>query len=356
VYSVVNAFAPRTVFSIVRRELVIVAILLLLAPAPVRASGPVDVRFVADEAEAVLAILEKRAAGRPIAEADWRRLFASEGYVRLEKREASMKRDIDRAEFRAFVLSDALAARGPALRDTLARWRRADTTGAARRALAYLPKGARIRAKLYPVIKPRDNTFVFETKTDPAIFLYLDPAVTPEQLENTVAHELHHIGFGGSCLPDGETRPKRTQAVLDWSGALGEGLAMLAAAGGPSVHPHAVSKAEDRARWDRDVANYRDDFAKVERFFVDMLEGRLDGEEQQNEVGFSFFGVQGPWYTVGWKMAVTIERAYGRDALIACFCDRTRLFETYNRAVAKSGEPLPVWSAPLVAATSGRAS
>jgi hypothetical protein len=328
---------------------------MLLVPVGARAGEQVDVRVVADEAEAVLAILEKRAAGRPVVEADWERLFASEGYVRLEKRERSMKRPFDRADFEAFVLSDALAARRAALAETLGRWRRADVAAAAARALAYLPAGAHIRAKLYPVVKPRDNSFVFETKTDPAIFLYLDPAVGREKLENTLAHELHHIGLGGGCAAAAGDRPPREQAVLDWTGPFGEGLAMLAAAGGPDAHPHAVSEAADRARWDRDVANYREDFAKVERFFLDVLEGRLDDEARQNEAGFAFFGEQGPWYTVGWKMAVTIERAFGRDAVVASFCDRRKLFETYNHAAAASGEPLPLWPAALVAATSGAA-
>ena len=37
-------------------------------------------------------------------------------------------------------------------------------------------------------------------KTDPAIFLYLDPTETKEEFENTLAHELHHIGYGSGCL------------------------------------------------------------------------------------------------------------------------------------------------------------
>ncbi len=31
----------------------------------------------------------------------------------------------------------------------------------------------------------------------------------------------------------------------------------------------------------------------------------------------SYFGVQGPWYTVGWQMAVIIEKQLGRERLIA---------------------------------------
>ena len=49
-------------------------------------------RLVTDEADAVLAILAKRAAGAPIAETDWRRLYSSEGYTRLKRREEAMKR------------------------------------------------------------------------------------------------------------------------------------------------------------------------------------------------------------------------------------------------------------------------
>lgn len=43
-----------------------------------------------------------------------------------------------------------------------------------------------------------------------------------------------------------------------------EGLAMVAAAGGPDVHPHAKSTPEIRAGWDRDVANFEQDLRKVE--------------------------------------------------------------------------------------------
>lgn len=333
------------------------SVLLVCAVASVDAAAPpVNVRLVTDEAEAVLAILAKRKASQTITEADWQRVFQSEGYVRLKKRETSMQRSFEDADFKTFALSEQLLARAAALEETLARWKRVDVTRAGNLALAYLPKDATIHAKIYPVIKPRENSFVFDVKDDPAIFLYLDPAVSAAKFENTLAHELHHIGYGTSCPRANvskaiEKLPQNQQNLLTWIGGFGEGFAMLAAAGGPNVHPHAVSNAEDRARWDKDVANFNDDLKKVDAFFAEILQGKLT-EEQMRTRGFSFFGVQGPWYTVGWRMAVLIEKTYGRAKLIECMCDQRLLLSIYNRAATKHNRhthhPLALWSAPVV--------
>ena len=327
---------------------------------PSSQASSANVSMVTDEVDAALAILAKTKAGQPITDSDWRRLFSSEGYVRLKKRETSMQRPFEDREFAAFILSDKLVERATALQDTLNKWTQADTTGAARRAFAYLPPGSRFRARIYPMIKPRENSFVFEVNTDPAIFLYLDPEVTSEQFENTLAHELHHIGYGGSC-PRAQTKremsrlPRETQAVINWIGAFGEGFAMLAAAGGPDIHPHAASKPDDRARWDRDVSNFNDDLKKVEAFFGNVLAGKLSKQDEER-LGFSFFGVQGPWYTLGWKMAVTIERVYGRARLIECMCDHQQLLSTFNRAASQmpggSPESLSTWSEATIRAVS----
>jgi hypothetical protein len=327
-----------------------------VCPAQTSPSSAVNVRLVSDEAEAVLAILDKRKANQPVTEADWRRVFSSEGYVRLKARETSMKRSFEETDFRAFILSEEMTARTQTLAATLDRWKDADVTAAARLALAYLPKGARLRAKIYPVIKPRDNSFVFDVKDDPAIFLYLDPEVSRDKFENTLAHELHHIGYASSC-PSGQTSgeidklPANTQTVLNWIGAFGEGFAMLAAAGGPDIHPHAVSSPEKRARWDGDMAHFNDDLKKVETFFVKILENRLTEDEVQSTAS-SFYGVQGAWYTVGWKMSVLIEKTYGRAKLIECICDQRKLLSTYNKAAAKhnrkSRERLALWSASVI--------
>ena len=309
------------------------------------------------EAEAVLAILAKQQVHQPVDSADWRRLFATEPYWRLKAREASMHRAFTDADFQQFVLSDSLAARATELRQTLADWRRADLTAAAARAFAYLPSDARIGAKVFPVIKPRTNSFVFEPSTDAAIFLYLNPVETQSQFENTVAHELHHIGYASVTARFAASiagLPPDAHAAAEWMGAFGEGFAMLAAAGGPDMHPHAVSPTEQRERWDRDVANVGRDLPLLERFFLDVAEGRLKTDEERQRVAMTFFGVQGPWYTVGWKMAVVIERRFGRAKLIECMLDPRELLVTYDRAAAElngaGGEQLPLWSDDLLRA------
>jgi hypothetical protein len=82
------------------------------------------------------------------------------------------------------------------------------------------------------------------------------------------------------------------------------------------------------------MENVGRDLKTLERFFLDVIEGRLKTESEISERAFSFFGIQGPWYTVGYEMAVVIEKREGRATLIECMADPRRLLATYNR-VAK---------------------
>lgn len=327
------------------------------APAGAQVADRVQLRIDVSEAEAVLSMLDQRGRGEPIDTARWARLFGTEPYRRLKEREASLDRAFTDDSFRVFVLSDSLAARAGLLRRALDDWMQRDLVAAARGVLDYLPAGAVIHATVYPVIKPRTNSFVFDVEKDPAIFLFLDSSVSPDKFLNTVAHELHHIGFSSvprtSSPLDSGLSPGARRA-LDWLGAFGEGFAMLAAAGGPDVHPHAASDSAERARWDRDMLTVDDDLGRVEAFLLEVIEGRLAGEEEERQRGFTFFGVQGPWYTVGYRMAVVIERRFGRAVLIQAMRDPRELLTRYNAAVRASnaghGESHRMWSARLFAA------
>ena len=315
----------------------------------------IQIEFDASEAEAVLAILDAKADSSDVPDVAWQRLFTSRPYTRLKKREESFPNGFTEEDFKAFVLSSGPSQRRLDLHHTLEAWRKADLTAVARRVLAYLPSDTIIRAHIYPVIKPQSNSFVFEAATDPAIFLYLNPDLTPARFESKVAHELHHIGLA-TVAPGAQQPPAgpaaAVRAAVEWMGSFGEGFAMLAAAGSPQVHPHAESDPADRMRWDRDMTNFNRDLKTLDGFFLDIIRGRLKTQDEIEQRGDSFYGVQGPWYTVGYKMAVAIETTEGRAALVQCMVDAPRLLATYNRAATalnrRNKENLALWSPDLL--------
>jgi hypothetical protein len=314
------------------------------------------------EADQVLVILALRRDNAPIEEAQWQKLFATEPYQRLKQREKSIGERFNDPtlafsddDFKKFVLSDDLLKRAPQLQEALESWKKADVHELAERDLQYLPPSAVIRAKVYPIIKPGINSFVWEAASNPAIFLYLDPEVRRAKFENTVAHELHHIGL--ASVESGYDKkiaalPERARAAAEEMGAFGEGFAMLAAAGGPDVDPHAASSAKEHARWDHDMANFAADLQSLNTFFLDVLNGKFPNQDAIDEKAGSFFGQQGPWYTVGYKMAVMVEKRFGRPALIETMLDPRRLLALYNQVAAEQNstgkEHFPLWSAELL--------
>ena len=82
------------------------ALFLLVLVAHSSADDRVKIKMDTTEAESVVAVLHKRAAGKIIDSADWKRIFDSTPYIRLKKREASMHRDFTDDDFKKFVLSE----------------------------------------------------------------------------------------------------------------------------------------------------------------------------------------------------------------------------------------------------------
>jgi hypothetical protein len=173
----------------------LVVLVVLPAFALAEEAGRIQIHPDFSEADAVLAILAKRSASQTVTGSDWESLFVNEPYQRLKKREASMHRDFTDDEFKKFILSDALLKQRDALAHIVLDWKQADLHLAAARVLQYLPAESVIRTKVFPVIKPVPNSFVFDMDTDPAIFLYVDTAISSAAFQNTVAHEMHHIGL-----------------------------------------------------------------------------------------------------------------------------------------------------------------
>jgi len=79
----------------------------------------------------------------------------------------------------------------------------------------------------------------------------------------------------------------------------------------------------------------------------------LATKEKIDEKAYSFFGdAQGAWYTVGYKMAVIVEKRFGRKVLIDCMLDPRELLARYNQAATEinqhNPEKLALWSADLL--------
>jgi hypothetical protein len=336
------------------------------AQAVARVPGPrraVVVPLVSDEAEAALALLTKRRAGVPLTAGDWARFFDSQGYRRLKARELGMGRAFTDTAFRAFLLSDSLLRRSARLDTAVAAYERMNIAEAAVRALRYLPAGAGMHATLYLEVKPVTNSFVFDFPDGRGIFIYVDPARPVAVVEHDiVSHELHHIGYDEACLAGQGAGSLPAQADSSpaararlWLGAFGEGLAMLAAAGGPDVDPHALSASRERARWQHDLANWKADFVRVEAFLTDVATGRVANQDSILAVARTFYGdAQGAWYTVGYEMAVTVEHAFGRERLVNSICDPRQFLTTYNEAAGAynrahgAEDQMPVWSEGLL--------
>jgi len=310
----------------------------------------IDTEF--DEATAVLDLFDALNSGREPTAGEWSALWNATAYLRLIEREKSF--GLDEAfpgKLEAWIRNPQNYSRVDEFRQALDELRHIDAQNAGMRAGAYLPAGTRLQATYYAVIKHTPNSFVFDLSGDPAIFLSVDPDRSAEYVASTLAHELHHIGMA-QCpdVPDYAELDSQQQWVVDVLSMFGEGLAMLATAGGPDTHPHFFTPAAEWMAWERDVMNVSSELHRAEAFFFDALKGEAR-KEQLRKTLFTFFNTadipQGGAYTLGWKMTAVIERRYGKAALVDRVCDFRKILELYNQAAEEAG--LPMWSPDLLA-------
>jgi hypothetical protein len=313
----------------------------------------VELMLDSSEAEQVLLILRKEQARQAVTDADWQKLFATVPYQWLKAREAAIQRAFTDEDFRKFLQAPETLARTAEWAQTLAGMERADMTGIGTRVLAWLPPGAVIRARVFPMIKPHNNSFVWRNAHgEPAIFVYLQKQ-TQAQFETIVAHECHHIGLFGLDAQQKKGlsgMPENVKQAADWMGAFGEGEAVLAAAGSTEQRPHWEDDALARARWDSDMMHFNQDLATLAQFFDDVLDGKLKGDAIQEKAS-TFFGYQGPWYTVGYEMAALVEKRFGRTVFTDCLLDPRLLLVRYNEVAAaanRNGAALTLWPQSLL--------
>lgn len=270
-------------------------------------------------------------------------------------REASIGAPFTDGSFKSFLEAPETVAGTTALWQTLDAWKQANMESIGERDLSYLPPDAQIHAKVYPEIKPAANSFVWGSGDDRAIFLYLNPALNKAQFENKVTHECHHIGVDSLSAEEERTiagLSDEQKRAVRWLGGFGEGEAMLAAAGSPSVHPHALDDEAARARWDNDMQRFAENLAAVQQFLLDILNRKLATPQEIQQNARPFYGEQGAWYTVGYRMASLVEVRFGRQALTSAMVDPRKLLVLYNRAASEQNQQqgihLALWSPELL--------
>jgi hypothetical protein len=340
--------------------LFVVVIVLALTPMPCRsaqnaaATHPqIQLTLDASESRQALLILHKEQAHQPVSNDEWQKLFATVPYQWLKAREAGMGREFTDEDFRKFLQAPGTQARVAEWEETLTEIEHANMPGLGERVLGWLPSGAIIRARVLPLIKPKTNSFVWrDEQGEPAIFIYLEKQKRV-QFEDTVMHELHHIGMFGLQTQQEKAfaeLPENARTAAQLMGAFGEGEAVLAASGSTDLRPHWEDDALARARWDSDMMRFNQDLASLTAFFNDVLDGKLEGDSV-GEKASTFYGDQGPWYTVGYEMAALVEKRFGRKAFTDCLLDPRLLLVRYNEVAAeanKSGASLALWPDSLI--------
>jgi hypothetical protein len=330
-----------------------------ITPTCAQTAGRVQLTLDTSEADQALLILHKQAVHQHVTNDDWQRLFETVPYQRLKAREESMGRAFSDQAFQSFLLSTESLAREQEWQETLANMKQADMQSLGDAVLAWLPAGATINASVFPEIKPQTNSFVWtKPGSGPAIFLYLERQ-SQAKFENTVAHECHHIGLGSLEKQQNEMQaklPERVKRATHWTGAFGEGEAMLAAAGSVDRHPHWEDDGLARAQWDSDMMHFNSDLMAVQQLLTDILNGNLTDDAAIMKRAAPFWGAQGAWYTVGYEMAALVERGYGRAAFNRCLLDPRELLTKYNQIALEAnskGAALATWSPEFLARLSG---
>jgi len=333
-------------------------ILLLCGTRLAAAQASPSVQLVMDtsEAEQALRILDKQAAHQTVIPSDWQALFATVPYQWLKERQKAMGRPFTDETFKHFLLQPETLGKRAEWHETLVSIEKANMTALGTGVLSWLPPGATIKARVFPEIKPQHNSFVWAKPGEsPAIFLYLEKQ-SQDKFENTVAHESHHIGLASLGKQQDAIQaglPPNIKMAMNWMSAFGEGEAMLAAAGSSDRHPHWEDDGLARARWDGDMMHFNTDLQAIQLLLMDILNGKLTSDAEIQRRAAPFWGdVQGAWYTVGYEMAVLIEKQYGRSAFNECLLDPRKLLVMYNEIAQQAnakGATLATWSPELIA-------
>lgn len=284
---------------------------------------------------------------------DWDNLFASESYKILVERNKMLKINLTDTDFKDCVMKLLSEENLQRYKNVLQTVKSIDLQACAGRALKYLPVNATIFTTVHLVVLPQPNYFIYCTKTTSAVFISLSVGLPLDDIENILVHELHHIGFLSIELQNNYYSGFATSHMyaLRLLGYFREGIALLAAAGSAHNHPIPSSNPDLRLLWDNSINDSINAHKKIEDIFNEIFKGNITHEELDAK-SLSFCHILGPWYTLGWLMAVTVECQFGINKLNECMQDLRLLLLYYNYAVELNSvhfnSKYPLWSTDLL--------
>ncbi|HOR00156.1 MAG TPA: hypothetical protein PLJ35_15185 [Anaerolineae bacterium] len=308
------------------------------------------VRFDAEGARLMLALLERLAAGEEVPEAVVQALLETPAYrLFFAHHNRFVNRGLAPAEFAAMLRAvprGEFASENPQLQTMWSRFREAPArlaelqalydevaTGeampqAAQLARRWLPEGAALDTTVFVLLDGMSGGFVYQGQ----VAFDLLQMTGAGRFMQVLAHELHHIGVEGLWQGQFEAphlAPGQHLALEFVGLLLGEGSATRLISGAPE-------EPEGVAQWQGHMAHLDALFARAEDLLRRTWAGEIDEATFQAEVPSFLQGYMGEAYAVGYVMVERILAALGSAAVLACLREPRRTLAVYNEAAART--------------------
>ncbi len=307
------------------------------------------VRFDADGAAQMLALLARLAAGEAVPQAEVDAALATPAYgLFFAHHNRFPGRSLEPAEFAAMlraVPAGRFRPQNPQLERMWPRFREVPGRLPALRALhaevaggdvlpqavalarRHLPAGAVLDTTVFILLDGMSGGFVYQGQVAFDLLQMRDA----ESFQRTLAHELHHIGVEHLWRDriDGAGLPPAQHLALEFVGLLlGEGSATYLISGAPR-------EPEGIEQWQGHMAHLDALFARAEDVLRRILAGEIADEEALMAAIQPFLqGYMGEAYAIGYVMVERMQQVLGDEAVLACLSEPRRTLALYNQAAA----------------------
>jgi hypothetical protein len=203
-----------------------------------------------------------------------------------------------------------------------------------------LPEKVALSAKLYFVMGGRagaaasDNGIYIDLLSDAWRSREKNAPMTPQQMVEFFAHEMHHVGYGKILdsqkrrlhLVGGEEQPWSFLTAL-----MMEGSATLL------INAHGSwSELETQDHIKADLVRLPHLLPEMQTLLLRTLNGEMNDQEYQTAIA-DFFG-EG-YHATGARLLSVIEEVQGKSGVLRVMDDPRKLLTVYNECAAKTTEP-----------------